>query len=390
MKYLFTCLPVILLLFVSCKEEVPTPDQIIASFVETYEAHESMSFDLNYQMKFFSSIDDTNKKFMEVSLVRDTADTLMGAYVWIDLDSLEIYWDGERAYEINHKKNLITEFPIHKTWPIDRDPLNVYFLKPHKLKSLWEDSTVVHSLINDTTPGSKQYLLNFIIPADDYLSGGWKRVWLSRNDLTLTQTRSSYDMQGENQYRERKLSNIRFNQSTSEEMAGRFAEYKNTYAIEAFKRSEENMVEPFKAGDKFPDLTGWLSKEQDSLTLSDLDAPLVILDFWYMDCMPCIMAIPHLNKAYADHKDAGLQVIGVNPFNNNEKDQARMPNFLSYNPIEYPVLYVTREQAQLSQVRGYPTFYVLNNKQEVLYSGIGYSEELAHTLDSVIQVHLPR
>ncbi len=109
---------------------------------------------------------------------------------------------------------------------------------------------------------------------------------------------------------------------------------------------------------------------------------------WYMECMPCIKAISHLNEISKRYSEEDIAVVGLNPLNNNKKDLARMPNFLDYNPISYPFIFIPRELVKEFQVVAYPTFYLLGENREVLYSAIGYSEEMNDVLDSAIEANL--
>lgn len=84
----------------------------------------------------------------------------------------------------------------------------------------------------------------------------------------------------------------------------------------------------------------------------------------------------------------GLKVVGVNPFNNNEKDLKRMPNFLSYNKIDYPIVFVDREICKALKVQVYPTFYLVDNQGNILHSEIGFNKEKAKILDEQLNEYL--
>ena len=368
------------------------PDQIIRSFVMNYSERTSLSYRGSYHMKFFSEPSDTNKWEVKVDLIRDSGDTLLGGMIWIEADSIIRYWNKRRVCLIDQRNQKITEYPAWKTFPIEGNTvgecISVYFLKPEKLLDLWQDTSYEHSLVIDSIFSSKYWLVNFNIPADDFLSGGWKRVWLDRQYLSLVRTYSSYDMKGENQYRERRIDEVFFDQVDSAALAARFDAYLKDYEVEIYEPPKDSELAPLSEGEPFPSVLGWSYNLKDTLDLEEVDARLVVLDFWYMDCHPCIMAIPHLNEVVGKYDREDLAIIGVNPFNNNEKDLGRLPNFLEHNPIDYPFVFVDRDMAANARVRGYPTFYVLDEDRKVLYSGVGYSENMASRLDSVLGEYL--
>ena len=376
-----------------CKNSEPeTAESIVEDFIESYQSRYAISFKGQLQMKFFSNPNDTNKWQVKVDLIRDIADTLLGGMLWIEADSTIRYWNTERAYIIDHGERKITQYPDGKVYIITGNSLGdirrVYFFKPEKLRDLLEDTTYSFKLWEDSLFNKEQWVLNVDIPADEYLSGGWKRIWLDKQDLTVRQTRSSYDMQGENQFRERRIDEVSFDQVDSSALEARFEAYLEEYELEIYQPPEERELAPLDKGESFPSVRGWSYNLEDTLDLEGIDARLVVLDFWYMDCHPCIMAIPHLNELAGNYSREDLAIIGVNPFNNNEKDLERLPNFLEHNPIDYPFVFVDRDMATDAKVRGYPTFYVLNEDRKVVYSGVGYSDELSSRLDSVLGVHL--
>ena len=47
------------------------------------------------------------------------------------------------------------------------------------------------------------------------------------------------------------------------------------------------------------------------LRLSDLTGKPVVLNFWYPSCPPCRAEMPDLEQAFQDHRDEGVEFIGV-------------------------------------------------------------------------------
>ena len=111
-------------------------------------------------------------------------------------------------------------------------------------------------------------------------------------------------------------------------------------------------------------------------------------DVWYIDCPPCVKAIPHLNDLHDKYAEMGLKVVGVNPFNNNEKDLKRFPNFLNHNKIDYPIVFVDSEESKDLKVQAYPTFYLVDSKGNILHSEIGFNQEKAKVLDKQLDEYL--
>ena len=67
-----------------------------------------------------------------------------------------------------------------------------------------------------------------------------------------------------------------------------------------------------KLGEPAPKLQGtnWLNTTT-PLTLGGLRGKLVLLDFWSVSCVPCIVDLPHSETLYRKYQNQGLVVIGI-------------------------------------------------------------------------------
>jgi thiol-disulfide isomerase/thioredoxin len=198
----------------------------------------------------------------------------------------------------------------------------------------------------------------------------------------------SADMQGENQYNLWAISNASFDQATAESLASRYKDVTEGYEVEDYVPKTEEDYALIPNGSELPELMGKLHADNSQVKLKDLYGKLTLIDFWYMDCFPCIKAIPHLNELHEKYGDRGLSIVGVNPFNDNEKDLGRLPNFLEENPLDYNIIFAEREEVSPFLVQVYPSFYLLDSEGKVIHTELGFSEEIVPGLDSLIQANL--
>ena len=49
----------------------------------------------------------------------------------------------------------------------------------------------------------------------------------------------------------------------------------------------------------------------DVIGLSQFQGQPVVINFWYPSCPPCRLEMPHLEQSWKDHKEDGVQFIGV-------------------------------------------------------------------------------
>ncbi len=110
------------------------------------------------------------------------------------------------------------------------------------------------------------------------------------------------------------------------------------------------------------------------LTLSSLRGQVVLLDFWATWCGPCRRGIPHLNSLYAEHKDEGLQILGVSVDRErggvSGKDQVLA--FMKKTKMDYPNIMGTAGVAQLyGGIRSIPTAFLIDREGRIRNRYVG-------------------
>ncbi|MEZ4920310.1 MAG: TlpA disulfide reductase family protein [Saprospiraceae bacterium] len=125
----------------------------------------------------------------------------------------------------------------------------------------------------------------------------------------------------------------------------------------------------------------------DSLSLKAMPGKLVLLDFWYKACAPCLMAIPAVDSLYQTYKANGLSVYSVNV---SDKDQEDLKNFVVEREIHNPVL--LDFDHKLSGALGttaYPTFILVDPfSGKIVHMQRGFSTNLRQELSEKIDVFL--
>jgi cytochrome c biogenesis protein CcmG/thiol:disulfide interchange protein DsbE len=69
------------------------------------------------------------------------------------------------------------------------------------------------------------------------------------------------------------------------------------------------------------------------IALSSLQGKVVVLNFWYAACEPCLLEMPALERYYQAHKSDGLVVVGVNIAD----DAPTAKRFVESIGVSYPV-----------------------------------------------------
>jgi thiol-disulfide isomerase/thioredoxin len=123
----------------------------------------------------------------------------------------------------------------------------------------------------------------------------------------------------------------------------------------------------------------------DSVRLEDFKGKLVLLDFFYRSCYPCMQAIPALQSLHEKYKDQGLIVIGVNPYDTNDE---AFSAFLKKRNVSYTVVFSDKELPKAYQVSGYPTLYLIDKNGMIVHGSTGYGPGTEGKLESLISMHL--
>ncbi len=135
---------------------------------------------------------------------------------------------------------------------------------------------------------------------------------------------------------------------------------------------------------RLPDLDG------NPVSLHDIDADIIVLDFWGSWCVQCRKSIEHHRRLQEEFGDRKVQVIGIacekaSTFEGRRDTAAAAAKQLGIN---YPVLVTTMEGACPVQgalrVQFYPTMVVLDREGNILQFEQGATDATLGRVDRVI------
>ena len=133
---------------------------------------------------------------------------------------------------------------------------------------------------------------------------------------------------------------------------------------------------------------GWslLSLKNQQVTLNDLRGSLVLIDFFYKSCHPCMLALPTLQRLHEKYHDRGLRIVGIDPYDSKEEDE--LDDFLTKRGITYTVLLSDKNVPEQYHVSGYPTLYLIGYEGKVIFRQVGYGETTEENLEKIILKNL--
>jgi thiol-disulfide isomerase/thioredoxin len=126
------------------------------------------------------------------------------------------------------------------------------------------------------------------------------------------------------------------------------------------------------------------------VSLRDIDADVILLDFWGSWCAPCRTSTAHLIELQGQLAGKRLQVVGIacEPGATPEERQARAAKAAKELGINYPVLVSTKGGScpvqQALQVQFYPTLVLLDRDGRILAREQGATDTTLIRIDKAI------
>ena len=213
-------------------------------------------------------------------------------------------------------------------------------------------------------------LNNVLIPGPMMLSGGVMKMWIDkRTKLTLKQTASATMRGGKLTGPARmnqtvKMLSLKLNEPVPESMF-RFTPPEDAKEVSEFQgpvKANPNLAGKVAAGFTLRSLDG---KE---FSLPALRGKVVLIDFWATWCIPCRQDLPALEKIYADFRDRGLVMIGIDA----GEDRNTVTKFLELTKLNYPIALAGETNVLESySVTAFPTLVLIDRDGHIALQHVG-------------------
>jgi peroxiredoxin len=100
--------------------------------------------------------------------------------------------------------------------------------------------------------------------------------------------------------------------------------------------------------------------------LSELKGKIVALNFWFVECKPCIMEMPELNELVEEFK--GKEVVFLAIAVNNQK---QLKKFLKTTDFNYKVISSGQFVSDSYRIKGFPTNIIIDQNGLIQYASTG-------------------
>lgn len=117
-----------------------------------------------------------------------------------------------------------------------------------------------------------------------------------------------------------------------------------------------------------------------SYTLEDLKGKIIVMNFWFIACKPCIKEMPELNELLKKYnrEDVVFLAFGMDDY---EKTSA----FLKRKTFLYTIIPNSKTVASAYNVTGFPSHIIIDQKSKITFSTVGLSPTTVSSIDTSIQ-----
>jgi thiol-disulfide isomerase/thioredoxin len=393
MRPLFTAvLPCCFLFFCDRTLSAQTdPNLFLGNYLDNRDRYTMYQADIDLALKYFSQ-DDTLFHTAFVELLRVPGDSLFGGHVYIELDSIAYGYNGEFLFELNKRDSTLEMgdpvtspgLYIASTW-INNYVDYSFLTYNQSARSILSSEEIKHRIV-DTLIGEwpcKAFF--YYLPDEPEFTNTYIMVAIDTIQLLVRKRITSTWFQGNQQYNCWTYRNPSLGHQTS------IPQLSNDW-LSNYTQKERDSPTPRDTSLKYTidysTLQGKILGQEKPMALKDISADVIILDFWYSSCYPCIKSIPEVNKLYERFKDKNVKVYGVNIIDDEATNKSRIEKYIRNNPMQYETILADGKLFSSWVQNGYPTLLILDKNFKLIQDHTGYSEQMADELSAVITKYL--
>jgi thiol-disulfide isomerase/thioredoxin len=115
-------------------------------------------------------------------------------------------------------------------------------------------------------------------------------------------------------------------------------------------------------------------------SLQNYRGKIVIMDFWATWCGPCIRAMPDLQKLHDKFKSRGVEVFGVNAW-----EESNAAAYMKQRGFTYNLLLKGEEIGKLYNVSTLPSMYIIGIDGKIIYHATGLPKDVESFLEDYLK-----
>lgn len=353
---------------------------LIQNTIDKLESYKNFSYRAVYKQKDYTS--DTliiqNKDIFSKAPEDKTfgylfsMETLVKAdkLNWIDLyngKNLIHITPGDSTYEINQIRakamegSLLSRLNWIKSF-LEKKPSKIVKASDTTINAI----TCSHLIVNtyDTIINKEHYYTRIHVLIDK-LSG--------MPDCIITKSRNTGIGDGiTNYYTENRYFDYKFNQDS--------IDIASTTIPKGLHLPIERPILPLLAsGTVAPDWTLYAADGK-KMSLTQMKGKVILLDFYFIGCIPCMQAIKPLNNLYEKYRNQNVVIASITERDSKKSVLAFEKNYR----IKYPGYVNAADVVKSYHVNAFPTFYFIDKEGKIAKVIDGYSDGFEGKVTSII------
>ncbi len=119
--------------------------------------------------------------------------------------------------------------------------------------------------------------------------------------------------------------------------------------------------------------------------LDELKGKIIVMNYWFSACRPCILEMPELNKLVDKYKDKNVIFLGLT-----YHVKPNIKRFLQRFEFKYNLIPESQVEILNYQVKVYPTHIVIDQNGYIVLREEGLNYDTVDTLDKTIEALLQK
>jgi thiol-disulfide isomerase/thioredoxin len=367
------------------------PNVFLGRFLDNRDRYPAYNANIDLALKYFSQ-NDTIYSSASVDLLRVPSDSIFGGHLYIEMDSMAYGYNGKVLFEINkHDATIQNADPIispglwiGSTWV--NNYVDYSFLTYNQsARSILANTEIKHRVVDTLIDRLPCKAFFYYLPDEPEFTNTFILVAIDTIDLFVRRRITSTWFQENQQFSSWTYHNPSYSQQSS--IAKLDSSFLSQYTLkEEYKPTIRDTA--LKYTIDYSSLQGNILGQDKPVSLKEVSADVIILDFWYSSCYPCIKSIPEVNKLHERFKDKNVKVYGVNIIDDEAANKSRIEKYIRNNPMAYETIMADGKAYNSWVQNGYPTLLILDKNFKLIQEHTGYSEDMAEELSALITKYL--
>ena len=115
-------------------------------------------------------------------------------------------------------------------------------------------------------------------------------------------------------------------------------------------------------------------------SLNSLKGKTIVMNFWFVECKPCVEEMPELNKLVENYKNKEVVFLGFAL-----NDKSNIATFLKENDFSYNIIPDSRKIATEYEVLGFPTHIIIDENSKIAYATSGLGPTTISDIEKTIE-----